>query len=293
VTKPIDFNDLEVTINKTLKQLEISRQAAMEHEQLISVQRDLTIAARIQQSILPRKFPPFPDRKEIDLYGEMHPAKDVGGDFFDFFFVDPDNLGFVIGDVSGKGIPAAIFMAQSRTVLRTIGQRIKEPGELLREVNQSLIPESDETTFVTIFYGLLNTKTGELTYSIGGHNPPFLVGSAGTATMLEYAGGGIVGKIPGLPFDSGKIRLNPGDTLFMYTDGVTEAANREGTFFEEARVVESLQKCRHLSVKEMQSHVAADLKAFTDGAPQSDDITIFLLRYVGFDGGNGAAVAGS
>ncbi len=281
ITKPIDFNDLDVTINKTLKQLHIIRQAVEDHEQLISVKRDLSIAARIQQSLLPRVFPPFPGRKEFDIYAEMHPAKDVGGDFFDFFFIDDVHLGVVVGDVSGKGIPAAIFMALTRTVLKTIAARVTDPGQLLQQVNLMLIPESDETMFVTIFYAVLNTQTGEITYSSGGHNSPFLLQKDSTVKMLEFAGGGIVGKIPGLDYGARTFTLQPGETLYLYTDGVTEAMNREGVFFEESRLVDSLGRASSLPLVDMMRSIDADLKGFINGAPQSDDITMLTLRYLG------------
>ena len=281
VTKPIDFTDLEVTINKTIGQLHIIKQAIKEHEQLISFQQDLNIAARIQQSILPRTFPPFPHRKEIDLYAMMVPAKEVGGDFYDFFFLDDDRLAVVVGDVSGKGIPAAIFMALSRTVLKAIASRVGNPGECLRQVNEMLIPESDTAMFVTIFYAVLDTRTGELTFSNGGHNPPYLVTASGDVTPFEYVGGPIIGKIPGLSFDSKTITLMPGDSIFMYTDGVTEAMDPSRNLFDDPRLIASLKRGKDLQLTDLLQSVQSELKAFAATEPQSDDITMLSMRYLG------------
>ncbi|MBI1803174.1 MAG: SpoIIE family protein phosphatase [Ignavibacteria bacterium] len=281
VTKPIDFTDLEVTINKTIRQLHIIKQAMKEHEQLIAFQQDLNIAARIQQSILPRTFPPFPDRKEFDIYATMVPAKEVGGDFYDFFFLDDDHLAVVVGDVSGKGIPAAIFMALSRTVLKAIASRVENPGECLRQVNEMLIPESDSAMFVTIFYAVLNTNTGEFTFSNGGHNPPYIVSTNGDVTPLEYVGGPIIGKIPGLPFDSTTITLKPGDAIFMYTDGVTEAMNPGKDLFEEPRLIECLSQGKDKQLTDLLQCIHTELKTFAATEPQSDDITMLSLRYLG------------
>ncbi|MBI3364733.1 MAG: SpoIIE family protein phosphatase [Ignavibacteriae bacterium] len=281
VTKPIDFTDLEVTINKTIRQLHIIKQAMKEHEQLIAFQQDLNIAARIQQSILPRTFPPFPDRKEFDIYATMVPAKEVGGDFYYFFFLDDDHLAVVVGDVSGKGIPAAIFMALSRTVLKAIASRVENPGECLRQVNEMLIPESDSAMFVTIFYAVLNTNTGEFTFSNGGHNPPYIVSTNGDVTPLEYVGGPIIGKIPGLPFDSTTITLKPGDAIFMYTDGVTEAMNPGKDLFEEPRLIECLSQGKDKQLTDLLQCIHTELKTFAATEPQSDDITMLSLRYLG------------
>jgi phosphoserine phosphatase RsbU/P len=281
ITKPIDFNDLEVTINKTIRQLSVIRLAMQEHEQLISVQRDLTIAARIQQSILPRTFPPFPHRKEIDIFAAMIPAKDVGGDFYDFFFLDEDHLAFVVGDVSGKGMPAAIFMALSRTLLKATAMKTPNPGDCLFQVNNLLIPECDAAMFVTIFYGILNLKTGGMEFSNGGHNSPYLIRSDGTVNALERIGGPLVGKIPNLEYSSHTMQLNAGDALYIYTDGVTEAMDIDRSLFDEPRLLEYLQRSSSSSTTQLIHGALGEIKAFVHDAPQSDDITMLTLRYLG------------
>ena len=281
LTKPIDFNDLDVTVKKTMDQLEIIKSALKSRDELVAVQRDLSIATRIQQSLLPSTFPPFPNHPEVDLYAEMLTAKEVGGDFYDYYFVDEDRLGFVIGDVSGKGIPAAIYMAVSRTLLKAIAHQVAHPGEVLRKLNTLLIPESEAATFVTMFYGVLNIRTGEVQFSNGGHNPPYLLRSSGGVEQLPLTGGFILGKIAQLEFDTAKVKLEPGDTLFLYTDGVTEAMDGEMNPYEEQRLEKFLGMRNGSSIQELIKGSFVDLKFFANGAPQADDITILALRYQG------------
>jgi len=281
LTKPIDFNDLETTIVKTLEQLTILRQATKDREQLLSVRNDLNTAARIQQSILPQTFPPFPDRGEFDIYARMTPAKEVGGDFYDFFFIDHDRLAFVIGDVSGKGVPAAIFMAVSRTLLKAIASQVVNPGESLRRINSMLIPESSGRMFVTIFYGVLNTRTGEVQFSFGGHNPPYIKRREGPVERLNHESGFLLGMLDDMEYDVHKIVLHPGDTILLYTDGVTEAMNSKEELFEESRLESSLQRLNGSPLKEMLDGINADLMEFAAGAPQADDITMLALQYKG------------
>lgn len=281
VTKPIDFNDLELTINKTLDQLQVVKQSMLEHEQLVAVQRDLNIATRIQLSILPQTFPPFPGRTEFEIYATMIAAKEVGGDFYDFFFIDNERLAFVIGDVSGKGVPAAIFMAVSRTLLKAVAAQVVNPGECLRRLNAMLIPESEAAMFVTIFYGVLNTRTGDIQYSNGGHNSPYVIRKDGTVTEIEQSGGLLIGMLPDLEYDVKKLHLDPGDSIFMFTDGVTEAMDKNHDLYDDPRLVECLKRNASLPLDSVTTAVAADISAFVVDAPQSDDITMLTLRYIG------------
>ena len=187
-TKPIDLDDLSVTIEKAIEQIEYIKKAQVEHSQLESLKTDLAVAREIQQAILPRIFPPFPENSsEIDLAALMTPAKDVGGDFYDFFRIDENRIGVVIADVSGKGIPAAIFMAVSRTLIRTIGLQDFPPGKCLTKSNELLSAESVDSMFVTVFYGIYHIDTGELQYCNGGHNSPFLLHANGLSEMLPMA----------------------------------------------------------------------------------------------------------
>ncbi|HUI09723.1 MAG TPA: SpoIIE family protein phosphatase [Bacteroidota bacterium] len=281
LTKPIDFNDLEATITKTIVQLEVLKQAIRDREQLLSVRNDLTTAARIQQSILPQKFPPFPDRHEVDVYAQMTPAKEVGGDFYDFFFIDQDRLAFLIGDVSGKGVPAAIFMAVSRTLLKAIATQVVNPGESLRRLNQLLIPESNGRMFVTIFYGILNTRTGDVQFSFGAHNPPFIKRKDGTVERISQDSGFLLGMMDDMEYDVHKVTLRPGDTILLYTDGVTEAMNGNAELFAESRLVEALARSNGAPLPEMLRGIQDDILKFAAGTTQSDDITMLALQYRG------------
>ena len=284
LTKPIDFTDLEVTVERTLRQLEVIKRALQARDELVAVQRDLGTAARIQQSLLPKTFPPFPHRSEVDIYAEMLTAKEVGGDFYDFYFIDQDRLAFAVGDVSGKGIPAAIYMAVSRTLLKAIAHQIVNPGEVLRKLNALLIPESEEATFVTVFYGVMNTRSGEVQYCNGGHNAPYLVRRTGKPEQLPFTGGSLLGKIPHVEFETKRIQLQKGDTLFLYTDGVNEAMDPEMNAYHEERLEAFLGVANGSSIRELVNGSIADLKRHTRGAPQSDDITVLTLRYLGANG---------
>lgn len=281
VTKPIDFTDLESTIEKTLKDIGLIREGVQSKKTLEAVQTDLETAAGIQQKILPQTFPPFPDRKEFDIYGEMHAARQVGGDFFDFFMLDDHRLGFVIGDVSGKGIPASIYMAVSRTMLKAIASQIDDPAGCLSTVNTMLIPESDLTTFVTVFYGVLDTRTGVVRYCNGGHNLPYILRANGKVEEVENTGGLLLGKIEPIPFETKEFTLNPGDKLFTFTDGVTEATAVDESMYEEERLIEFLKKHNDDTLEKLIRSLLVDLLKFMGIADQSDDITMLALRYNG------------
>jgi sigma-B regulation protein RsbU (phosphoserine phosphatase) len=284
LTKPIDFADLELTLQKTMQQLELIRNALKARDELMAVQRDLNTATRIQQSLLPKTFPPFPHRPEVDVYAEMLTAKEVGGDFYDFYFIDEDRLAFAVGDVSGKGIPAAIYMAVSRTLLKAIAHQVVNPGEVLRKLNMLLIPESDASTFVTVFFGVLNIRTGEVQFSNGGHNLPYLLRSTGEVEQLPMTDGMLLGKIPHLDFETKRIQLSKGDRMFVYTDGVSEAMDPEMNQYREERLESYLKTTAGNTIQDLVKGSIADIKKHTREAPQSDDITVLTLGYIGKNG---------
>ena len=281
LTKPINFDDLEITINKTLDEIAMQRKAMKEHDQLISLKQDLNVAREIQLGILPKVFPPFPHRSEFDIYGSMTAAKEVGGDFFDFFLIDNENLGLVIGDVSGKGIPAAIFMAVSRTLIRATGLKGASAGDCLRLVNNLLCNESVNSMFVTVFYAIFNTKSGELQYANAGHNPPYLLRGGRAVEMLPSAGNMFLGCFEEAAFETRMVQLNPNDALFLFTDGITEAFNRENQMYGEARLEEKLNSPIPLTAEAMVNGIINDVSDFSEGFPQSDDITLLAIRYLG------------
>ncbi|HBN09682.1 MAG TPA: fused response regulator/phosphatase, partial [Cyanobacteria bacterium UBA8530] len=216
VTKPIDFDDLDLTVSKTVKQVQEMRDFAETQKKLHGFKQELDIARNIQESMIPRVFP---EKKEFSLFGDMIPAQEVGGDFYDFFEIDEERLGLVIADVSGKGISAALFMAISRTLMRATAMTGMSPDECLIQVNDLLARENPNSMFVTLFYAVLNKKSGEITYSDGGHNPPFLIREGGKVEMLKKVGGMAMGWLEGFKYRPGTLQLKKGETLFLYTDG--------------------------------------------------------------------------
>lgn len=281
VTKPIDFTDLNATIDKTLKEIALIKDGIMHKKTLEAVQTDLETAARIQKKMLPQEFPPFPDRTEFDIYGEMHTAKQVGGDFFDFYMLDEHRLGFVIGDVSGKGVPASLYMAVSRTMIKSIATQIDDPGEILETVNTMLIPESELTTFVTVFFGFFDTRTGVVRYCNGGHNLPYVLRNNGKAEEVENTSGLLLGKIEGIEYETKELTLAPGEKLMMFTDGVTEAAAEDESMYEEPRLEEYLENHHSYTNEQLVKGLVVDVLKFTGKAEQSDDITVLSLGYNG------------
>ncbi|HXC51264.1 MAG TPA: GAF domain-containing SpoIIE family protein phosphatase [Candidatus Limnocylindrales bacterium] len=255
--------------------------AVVEHKQLTALHHELDIAAGIQQSILPGTFPPFPDRREIDVFAAMLPAKEVGGDFYDFFFVDDHRLGFVVGDVSGKGMPAALFMAVSRTFLKSIATHGLAPRECLERVNELLYFENRLEMFVSVFYGVLDVRTGDVEYSNGGHNPPLVLRRGGTIESLAGTGGTVLGILPGLRYRSGSARLADGETMFLYSDGITEAMNAGGECFGESRLTASLARVGSGDPRALVERAVADVETWAAGEAQSDDITALSVTWHG------------
>ena len=278
-TKPIDLDDLSLTIEKAIAQIEYIHKMQQEHSQLESLKNDLAVANEIQQAILPRVFPPFPDvADKVDIAASMTPAKDVGGDFYDFFRIDDDHIGFIVGDVSGKGIPAAIFMAVSRTLIRAIGTRGESPAKCVKEANRLLAAESVDCMFVTVFYGIYNLTTGGISYANAGHNPPYVLKQNGQVESLPMALDPMVGAIDGMDYHECSLQLGQGDMLIMFTDGVTEAMNPSYEEFGEKRLEDTLAKVGRHDCREVVETIKADVATFTDGAEQSDDITIMVIK---------------
>lgn len=278
-TKPIDFNDLESTIEKAIEQINYIHKAQKEHDQLISIQNDLDIAKKIQHSILSKEFDIDPDQKRFDLFATMNAAKMIGGDFYDFFMVDDNRLGFLVADVSDKGIPAAIYMAVSHTIMRATALRGLPPSECMKYTNNLLGRDNAESMFVTAFYGILDLDNGKLTYTNAGHNPPYVVNTEGKVNITETTHDIVIGVVDGIEYKEAEIQLNKGDRFFLFTDGVTEALNNEGEFYMESRLEEVIANTQSLSSTELVNKVAENLSQFTNGAKQSDDITIMAVSY--------------
>ena len=278
-TKPIDLDDLQRTIDKAVEQIEYIRSAQKEHAQLVDIQTDLSVAREIQHAILPRTFDlKLPDADNVNIYASMLAAKDVGGDFYDFFPIDDHRMGFTIADVSGKGVPAAIFMAVSRTLIKATGLQDKPTNECMSSVNDMLCDESVGSMFVTVFYGIYDLLTGHITFTNAGHNPPYILKANGSVEALQAPCNLVLGAVPGIPFTCNTLELEPGDTLFMYTDGVTEAENKNHDQFGESRLEEALAECKGADSKHIVDTVNAKVKEFINGAAQSDDITQLVIR---------------
>jgi sigma-B regulation protein RsbU (phosphoserine phosphatase) len=279
LTKPVDFTDLEITIKKTIEEVGQLRKSLQEHKKLVSIERDLNIARDIQLAILPKVFPPFPDKKEFDIFGFMTAAKSVGGDFFDFFLIDENRLGFVVGDVSGKGVPAAIFMAVSRTLIRATGLKGMPPAECLAYANRLLKNESTSSMFVTVFYGILDIRTGVVEYSNGGHNQPVIIKNDGTVEMMSVPSSMVLGITDDTVYETGSFKMSSGDIFILYTDGVTEAFNKSDELYSEARLIETLKGSKNHNISEIVKTVVDDVYNFSKDVPQTDDITTLALIY--------------
>ncbi|HNY90286.1 MAG TPA: SpoIIE family protein phosphatase [bacterium] len=281
IIKPIDLNDLEITIDKSLNDLRVLKEAMQSRDQLLFIKHELGIATEIQTSILPKMFPPFPDRKEFDIYAKMIPAREVGGDLYDFFMIDKARVGVIIGDVSGKGIPAAMFMAVSKTLLKATALKGIPPDSCLESVNKVLVDESLPSMFVTVFYGIFDTRNGSFEYCNGGHNPPYLISAEGKVRQLDNRGGVFLGALKNLEYESNVVMLQPGETLFLITDGITEAMNPGEEMFGEKRTEESLQSHAGESLNNLVENMIKEVQAFAGAQEQSDDMTCLTLRYFG------------
>ena len=242
---------------------------------------ELQVATQIQASMLPCLFPAFPSRKEFDIYASMMPAKEVGGDFYDFFLVDEEHLAVVVADVSGKGVPAALFMVIAKTLIKNHAQLGQCPAEVFTRSNEQLCEGNEAGMFVTAFMGVLNLITGEFTYVNAGHNPPCLRMAEGNFEFLKLKSGFVLAGMEGVRYQENTISLKKGDMLYLYTDGVTEATDSRGELFSDFRLLEALNTCKDDSLSGLLAGVKADIDAFVKEAPQFDDITMLVLSFRG------------
>ncbi len=243
------------------------------------IESELRIASNIQKSMLPSIFPPFPDREDFDIYALMRPAREIGGDFFDFFLLDEDHLCVSVGDVSGKGVPAALFMAVTKYLIEASTGVDTLISRSLEKVNSLLARNNDTCTFVTVFLGVLDLKSGEFIYANAGHNPPLIWTENGEVQLLDTVGGPLLGILDPANFAIGKATLVPDGRLLIYTDGVTEAFNREGNVFSEEHLIEIVNRNRNLDAKSIAQTVLKEIDQFCEFVSQSDDITILALHY--------------
>lgn len=269
------FNSMTSQLTDTIRKLQETT-AAKER-----MQTELAIGHNIQMSMVPLDFPAYPDRPEFDIHAALKPAYEVGGDFYDFFLIDEDTLCVCIADVSGKGVPAALFMAVTRTLVKAHASSGHGPDEILEKVNDDLARDNEESMFVTVFLGLLDLKTGVLTFTNAGHNPSYIKTSSGAAKRLDQLHGPVVAAIEEVPYASGTATMQPGDTLILYTDGVNEAMNIKQELFTEERLAKLLETSPWDSSKKAVDVILDDVWGFQGDADQADDVTVVALRYLG------------
>ena len=273
ITKPVDFDDLRVTIARTLENIERWREAAASHDELVTLHRELELANEMQQMIVPGEFPVH---DEYEVFGRMRPARNVGGDFFDVMWLDDRNVGLVVADVSGKGVPAALMMMSSRTLLKGVASNVREPGEVLELVNDMLCERNKLNMFVTVFYGVYDVESGILRYANAGHNSPLLESNR-VVSELNLTGGVVLGLLPGCEFQTDELQLSEGDTVVMFTDGVSEAEDAASEAFGMERFSQVLVDGAG-SVRDTIENVFASVDEFTGRRPQFDDITCLALK---------------
>ena len=242
------------------------------------INTELSLAARIQASMLPNVFPPFPNRKEFDIYASMTPAKEVGGDFYDFFFTDDDHLCMIIADVSGKGVPAALFMMAAKIIFANYAKMGKSPSEILTAANTAICAHNYEDMFVTVWLGILEISTGKLQAANAGHEYPAIKKAGGNFELFKDKHGFVIGGMDGMKYKQYEIQLDKGDTLFLYTDGVPEATDKDNQLFGTERMLAALNISPDSSPKQILENVRQETDRFADGAQQFDDLTMLCIR---------------
>ena len=246
---------------------------------------ELELAKTIQSNMLPNTYPVFPERKEFDVYARTEPAKELGGDFFDFQMIDRDHLALIIADVAGKGIPAAMFMMASKIIIHNMAKnRNHDPAKILKAVNKQIGANNHSDMFVTLWLGILEISTGLLSAANAGHEYPCLMHKNRDFILLKDPHGLVLGAMDKTEYRSYEIQLVPGDTVFLYTDGVTEAMNAENEEFGLERMVDALNLELDVPVAKLVDNVRGAVGAFVGDAPQADDITMMVLRYFGEEG---------
>ncbi|MBQ3789330.1 MAG: SpoIIE family protein phosphatase [Lachnospiraceae bacterium] len=286
------FGDLKIKTGdeieglwNTMRDMEINIADSMSEIQNMTVEKEkigaeLSVATQIQEGMLPSIFNLFPDRKDVELYATMHPAKEVGGDFYDFFLVDDSHIAFVIGDVSGKGVPAALFMVISKTLIQEQLTITRSPGKAMTNANRSLCDNNEVNLFVTVWLGMLDTETGQLIYVNAGHNPPVLTRRGGDPEYLSESEPQLVmGWMDDLFYREEEVRISLGDRLYLYTDGVTEAKNEQEEFVGEDRLLAWMKQCGNLEVRERVEKIGEEIAAFRGEADQFDDITMLEVEF--------------
>ena len=277
IKKPFIPDVLVLRVRHTIDLVRLQRNLEQENERIRS---ELAMASRIQSAMLPGIFPAFPERKEFDIYASMDPVRGVGGDFFDFFFIDRDHLCLLIADVSGKGIPAALFMMASKIILADNAKSGKSPAQILQDTNEAICANNPEEMFVTVWLGILDISTGLLTTANAGHEYPALMHADGQFELFRDRHGLVVGGMPGVKYHEHSLQMYPGSKLFVYTDGVPEATDAENALFGTTRMLEALNAHANESPKQILHGVRQAVNEFVSDMEQFDDLTMMCLEYM-------------
>jgi serine phosphatase RsbU (regulator of sigma subunit) len=291
VIKDYDINDYKEKTELTSKKLYTTIMTSLRSYQNLKkleetsaakekIESELQVASKIQASMLPRIFPPFPDRNEFEIFASMEPARNVGGDFYDFFFINDDKFCFVIGDVAGNGVPAALFMVITKTLIKNEALRNISAEEILYNVNNALCKDNDEFIFVTAFIGILDLKTGELEYANAGHNAPLICqADNGECGYIKSNDTFILGITEEFEYQKGSLNLNPDDVVFLYTDGVIESRNENKEQYGSNRLQKVISEIEDKNVYNIEEVVKEDLDRFTQGSYLFDDVTMLVLKF--------------
>lgn len=278
MTLPSVARNLRIALSERMRRTnELALKAQRQQLELIHLRKELDVARQLQVSMLPLQRPLFPERQDIDVCGFMEPASSVGGDLFDAFFVNERRLFFCIGDVSGHGVASALFMARTIGLIRILAMSTVQPDRLLKQLNDRLCIGNDTNIFVTMFCGFLEVETGKMVYSNGGHCAPILRTAAGSR-LMPIPKGPLIGAFAGMDFGAMRLSLNPGDMLFCYTDGVTEAQTTAGEEFSEERCLPILDQVGHISLAEVLDTFRREVAGFTGSGVLEDDCTMLALR---------------
>ena len=269
---------LQLYVRQKMKKVEAKHREQSERER---VANELHMANQIQTGVLPHVFPPFPEHKEFELYAMMEPAREVGGDFYDYYFIDDDHLCLVIADVSGKGIPASLFMMNSKVLLKSFAYSNYSPADVLAKVNKEICENNQMEMFVTIWMGILDLSTGKIVAANAGHEYPVIGHAGGEFELIKDKHGFVIGGMEGIKYKDYELKLEPGDKLFVYTDGVPEAANVNNEMFGTERMLDALNSDKCAQVEEMLRNVRKAVREFSSGAEQFDDITMLAVEYNG------------
>lgn len=262
-------------------QVELVLDVLRTRDRVAAEQAEWDFATDLQLAGLPQDFPPFPDRTDFDIHAGMVTAKEVGGDLYDFFLLTPHKLGFVVADAAGKGLPAAIFITLTRTLLRAAAQKLESPAACLGTVNALLCIDNPTLMFTTAFYGILDTETGEIVYANAGHNPPYVLRRNGTIDTLTGLGGMALGIMDDMHYETQRYRLAPGESIVCFSDGVTEATNAAGALFSEDRLIALFDGQTGTHPTELFATIISEVDSYMSIAPMADDVTLLVIRYNG------------